>query len=157
MPGKGMTMRRLTIHPSAEKRPVGRPKKILDLRKLDGIKVATPKSAVDAIVTLLIADARCLDVETRRELLRIMPQMVHIHHAWKAEYMECGCISCHRKKPWYGAGGFCNTCWGRIYQRMKKRFRKAVKGRDLSEEVAIFTEALTLKSSAAQRLLAGEG
>jgi len=47
---------------------------------------------------MMIFDARCLDKDTRQELLRILPQLVHIRRAWRAEYMECGCTSCHKKK-----------------------------------------------------------
>ena len=137
-------------------RRAGRPKKILDLRKLDSVIVAVPDSVESAIENLLIFDARCLDAETRRELLRIIPQMVRIREAWKAEYLECGCISCHKKKPWYGAGGMCVACSGRYGQRMRKRYRKLMAGRDLAAELAAFAGALTLKFSAAQELLNGD-
>jgi hypothetical protein len=66
--------------------------------------------------------------------------------------MECGCISCHKKKTEYGAGGFCVTCWGRIYMRMRNRFRKAMQGRDMAAELATFKDALSLRYNAAQRL-----
>ena len=139
-----------------ERRHAGRPKKILDLRKLAKVRVALPESAEHAIERMLIFDSRCLDVATRQELLRILPQLVHIRRAWRAEYMECGCVSCHKKNACYGAGGFCNTCWGRIYQRMLKRYRKLMAGRDFPAELATFAESLTLKFSAAQRLLNGD-
>jgi hypothetical protein len=83
------------ILPHRRRRP-GRPKKILDLRKLDSIQVAKPESPEKAIESLLIFDARCLERETQQELLRILPQLVHIRRAWKAEYMECGCLGCRR-------------------------------------------------------------
>jgi hypothetical protein len=134
---------------------VGRPKKILDLRKLNKVRVAVPASAELAIESLLIFDARCLDVTTRQELLRIVPQLVRVRHAWRAEYMECGCSSCHKKNACYGAGGYCGTCWNRIYQRMRQRYRKQMAGRDLPAEEAAFTEALTLRFGTAQRLLNG--
>ena len=44
----------------------------------------------------------------------------------------------------------------RIYQRMLKRYRKLMAGRDLPAELAAFTDALMLKYNAAQRLLNGE-
>jgi hypothetical protein len=138
-----------------QKRP-GRPKKILDLRKLASIKIAEPESPEQAIESLLIFDARCLDTDTRQELLRILPQLVHIRRAWKAEFMECGCISCHKKKAGYGAGGFCNACWGRIYMRMRNRYRKAMQGRNLPAELATFKDALCLRYNAAQRLFNGD-
>jgi len=135
-----------------ERRRLGRPKKILDLRKFDAITVAQPESPGQAIESLLIFDARCLDKDTRQELLRLLPELVHIRRAWRAEYMECGCISCHKKNACYGAGGFCSTCWGRIYQRMRNRYRKAMHGRNLPEELATFKDALCLRYNAAQRL-----
>jgi hypothetical protein len=139
-----------------ERVPGGRPKKILDLRKLENIHVPVIESPLQAMENLLIFDARCLDRETRQELLRLVPQLVHIRRAWRAEYMECGCISCHKKKAGYGAGGFCNSCWGRIYQRMRNRFRKALVGHDLPAELATFKDALQLRCNAAQRLFNGD-
>jgi hypothetical protein len=138
-----------------EKRAVGRPKKILDQRRLDSIVEVMPESPLELIETLLIFDARSLDMETRQQLLRILPQLVHIRHAWKAEYMECGCVSCHRKKPQYGAGGFCVACWGRIYMRMRNRYRRLMKGRDLAQEVATLRDALCMRYNEAQRLFNG--
>jgi len=149
-------MKKLAMALPQPKRPPGRPKKILDHRKLDSIVDVLPESPVEMLETLLIFDARCLDKETRQELLRILPQLVHIRHAWKAEYMECGCVSCHKKKAEYGAGGFCNACCKRIYMRMRNRYRKAVEGRDLAQEFATFTDALSLRYNAAQRLFNGE-
>jgi len=139
-----------------EKKRAGRPKKILDLRKLENIHVPVIESPLPAMESLLIFDARCLDKETRQELLRLVPQLVHIRRAWRAEYMECGCTSCHKKKAGYGAGGFCNACWGRIYMRMRNRFRKAMVGRDLPAELATFKDALCLRYNAAQRLFNGD-
>jgi hypothetical protein len=84
-----------------------------------------------------------------------MPQLVHIRRAWRAEYMEYGCISCHKKNHCYGAGGLCATCSGRIYQRMLKRYRKQMTGRNLPAELATFRDALCLRFNAAQRLFNG--
>jgi len=142
---------KVEVMPSERKR-VGRPKKILDLRKLESIEVPVFELPAQAIESLLIFDARALDRPTSQELLRLLPQLVHIRRAWRAEYMECGCISCHKKHAGYGAGGFCNTCWRRIYMRMRNRFRKAMEGRDLPAELATFKDALSLRYNAAQRL-----
>ena len=101
------TIFRQGVNRQFEPMPAGRPKKILDHRKLDSIVEVLPASPVEMLETLLIFDARALDMETRQELLRILPQLVHIRRAWKAEYMECGCISCHKKRPDYASGGFC--------------------------------------------------
>jgi hypothetical protein len=151
-----MTMK-LAIALQQPKRPPGRPKKILDHRKLDSIVEVLPESPVELLETLLIFDARCLDKDTRQELLRILPQLVRIRHAWKAEYMECGCVCCHKKKTRYGAGGFCNACAARLFGRMRQRYRKLMAGRDLPAEMATLKEALTLSFSAAQKLLGGNG
>lgn len=134
------------------KRLPGRPKKILDHRKLEKISNPEIESSLAAFESLLIFDARCLDKETRQELLRLIPQLTHIRRAWKAEYMECGCTSCHKKNVDYGAGGFCNTCWSRMYARMHARFRKIMQGRDLEAETETFKDALQLRYNAAQRL-----
>ncbi len=133
------------------KRP-GRPKKIFDHSKLDSIVEVLPESPVELLENLLIFDARCLDMETRQELLRILPQLVHIRRAWKAEYMECGCISCHKKRVDYASGGFCVACQGRYMARMRIRYRNLMKGRDLTKELATFKDALCLRYNAAQRL-----
>jgi len=137
------------------KRRAGRPKKLLNVKKLDRMKVPAFARAESAVESLLIFDARALDADVRRELLRILPEMIRVRRAWRAEFMECGCISCHKKRVNYGAGGFCNRCWGRIYQRMTYRYKKLMEDRDLPAELAKFTGALTLKFSAAQKLLGG--
>jgi hypothetical protein len=150
------TIFRQGVNRQFEPMPAGRPKKILDHRKLDSIVEVLPASPVEMLETFLIFDARALDMETRQELLRILPQLVHIRRAWKAEYMECGCISCHKKRPDYASGGFCVACQGRILQRMRNRYRNVIKGRDLAQELATFKDALQLKYNAAQRLFNGD-
>jgi hypothetical protein len=141
----------IEVLPPEKKRP-GRPKKILDHSRLENISAPEIESPLLAMESLLIFDARCLDRETRQELLRLIPQLTQIRRAWRAEYMECGCTSCHKKKAGYGAGGFCNGCWSRIYARMRNRFRKALQGRDLTAEAETFKDALQLRYNAAQRL-----
>jgi len=128
----------------------GRPKKIIDVRKLERISVAKLEPDERAVETLLIFDARCLDKKTRQELLRLVPELCHIRRAWKSEFLEFGCTSCHRKKTWYGAGGLCDKCYRRILMRMRNRFRKAMEGH--TEEVATLTNALCQKYNAAQQL-----
>jgi hypothetical protein len=146
----------LQLLPASERRRAGRPKKTFDLQKFDRIKVAKPASPEEAIESLLIFDARCLDREARQELLRILPELFLNHRAWKAEYMECGCISCHKKNAAYGAGGFCRACWGRIYMRMRNRYRKTMQGRDVAKEIAEFKDSLCRRYNAAQRLFGGD-
>jgi hypothetical protein len=137
--------------PPAKKR-AGCPKKILDLRKLDNIVVAEMESPEQAVENVLIFDARCLDRQTWHELLRLLPELVRIRRAWKAHYLECGCVSCHKKQADYASGGFCEACQRRIQTRMRNRYRKAMQGRDLPAELASFTDALQLKYNSAQRL-----
>ena len=191
-------------------RAVGRPKKPLDHRKVEGLPEVLPESPVEALEALLIFDARMLDRETQQELLRILPQLVHIRRAWKAHFLEHGCLSCpkaderfaiaarmrlkrfdwkdtfelvapklrtpqerkafrnavywklehpharERKRNAYAAGGFCVACQGRILQRMLKRFRKQLAGRDLPAELEAFVEALSMRLNAAQRLFSGD-
>lgn len=101
---------------------------------------------------LLIFDARFLDAETKRELLRIMPRLFHVRHLWKEEYVRSGCLRCGRKRAPYGAGGFCNTCQARIDYRMRHRYHKIGADRQLADETA----ELTRKFDAAQMLLNGD-
>jgi len=134
------------------RRRSGRPKKILDLQKLDNVNVAVPESAAGAIESLLIFDARGLEQQTQQELLRILPELAHIRRAWKAHFLENGCVSCHKKQAEYAAGGFCVTCHRRILTRMRNRYRKLMAGRDLPAELATFKNALCLRYNAAQQL-----
>jgi hypothetical protein len=187
------------------------PKKIFDHQKLDSIVEVLPESPVEALEAFLIFDARALEQDTQRELMRVLPQIIHIRRAWKAHYLKYGCTSCrkaderfaiaarmrlggfnwsevfdivapnlHTRRDrkcfenavrWkldhpkqraerhpsaYGAGGFCDACYGRIYLRMRNRFRKVMAGRDLPAELATFKDALSLRYNAAQRLFNGE-
>lgn len=176
------------------------------------MKVAKPESPAQAIESLLIFDARSLSNATRQELLRILPELVHVRRAWKAHYLEHGCISCpkadekaaiaarmrlkgytwdeifeivapntdntRRKRNlfrntvyWklehpkgraernpnaYGSGGLCSACAARLYQRMRDRFRKAMEGRNLPQEIAELKDSLCRRYNAAQRLFNGE-
>jgi hypothetical protein len=101
---------------------------------------------------LLIFDARFLDVETRRQLLRLFPDLLHVRRLWKEEFLRNGCISCKRKRGWYGAGGFCSGCQARIDYRMRHRYHRIGEDRQLDKETA----ALTRKFDAAQMLLGGD-
>jgi hypothetical protein len=48
---------------------------------------------------LLVFDARCVDVPTRQQLLRLFPQLVHLRRAWRAHYQEHGCLGCQKPDP----------------------------------------------------------
>jgi hypothetical protein len=91
-----MTMNKLAMALPQPKRPPWRPKKILDHRKLDSIVEVLPESPVEALEALLILDARALERDTQQELMRILPQIIHIRRAWKAHYLEYGCTSCRK-------------------------------------------------------------
>jgi hypothetical protein len=134
-------------------------KRPINLRKLDAIQVMQPESSEQAIESLLMFDARCMDRDTQRQLIRILPELVHIRRAWKAHYLENGCVSCHKKNrgnTWYAAGGFCVACQRRILARMRTRYRKAMEGRNPDKELETFKDALALRYNAAQRLLNGD-
>ena len=70
----------------------GRPKKILDHRIVEVL----PESHIELLETLLIFDARSLERDTQQELLRLLPQLIHIRRAWKAHYLEFGCLGCRK-------------------------------------------------------------
>jgi DNA-directed RNA polymerase subunit RPC12/RpoP len=202
-----MTMKKLAMALPKPKRPPGRPKKTFDADKLESSVEVLPESPIQQLETLLIFDAKAMEVETQRELLRILPEIVQVRRMWKAHYLEYGCMSCPkaderfaiaarmrlRHYPWneifeivtpnihtrrerkcfqssvlwklehpkdraernpnaYGSGGLCNACQIRIFMRMRNRYRKVVKGRDLAQEFATFKDALCLRYNAAQRL-----
>ena len=113
------------------------------------MKAVAPESPLQAVEDLLIFDARCLDRETWRELLRVLPDLTRIRKAWKAHFAEFGCVSCRRKKTEYGAGGLCFRCLARITRRMRRCFRQIDVGR---QDDAAFKDSLCLRYNAAQRL-----
>ena len=89
-------MKKLAMALPQPKRLPGRPKKIFDHQKLDSIVEVLPESPVELLETLLIFDARSLERDTQQELLRLLPQLIHIRRAWKAHYLEYGCMSCRK-------------------------------------------------------------
>jgi hypothetical protein len=99
---------------------------------------------------MLLFDARYLDAETRRELVRILPGILRSAKAWREEFDEYGCVSCHSRVALYAAGGFCDRCYHRIAARLKARVGKQTEGRDVDAEIA----ALTAQSDVARWLLA---
>lgn len=198
---------------------MSRPKKPLDVQKLEKVPTVEPRSGVEAMQSLMVFDVRCLDRKTQQGLLRLLPGLVHIRRAWKAHFLEHGCLLCRNgrrldptrhiaanlrlsgmswpeifkaltideelterdrklictavsailrrrakgvkhskpgksKEPtWYGSGGFCNACQRVVLQRMLKRYRQSVEGRDIPAEVEAFKDALCRQYNAAQRLL----
>jgi hypothetical protein len=145
-------MKRAKVEVMLPKRPPGRPKKLFDLAKLAKITVAAPDSLAQALEQLLIFDSRMLDAETARELVKIIPQLLIMRRAWKAHFVEYGCIACKRKRVEYQSGGLCARCQGRLSHRIRECFRNVGAGRDLNEEVT----ALTRRFAAAQMLFNGD-
>ena len=119
-------------------RPVGRPKKPLDHQKVQRLPEVLPKNPIEALEALLIFDARMLDRETQQELIRILPQLVHVRHAWKAHFLERGCPSCPKadeRFPIAARMRLRGFTWDDIYEiiapkmrtpQEKKAFRNAV-------------------------------
>jgi hypothetical protein len=86
---------KVEVFPEAPKHcRLGRPKKSFDHAKLDALAVAAPESPGELLTQLFILDARMLDRETQHELLRIFPQLIHVRRAWKAHFLEHGCLLC---------------------------------------------------------------
>ena len=127
-------------------------KQVINYKKLEIVSATAAESPVQAIEDLMVFDARCLDKETRLELVRLLPELTHIRRAWKAYFTVHGCVSCRRKKTDYGAGGFCYKCLCRITARMRTCFRKVGEGRNIPDEVA----SISRKYDAAQRLFNGD-
>lgn len=131
-------MKKLAMTLPQPKRRPGRPKKILDHRKLDSIVEVLPESHVELLETLLIFDARSLERDTQRELLRLLPQLIHVRRAWKAHYLEHGCISCPKADERIGIAArmrLDHYPWGKIFEivapsihthRDRKCFQSAV-------------------------------
>jgi len=136
--------------PTKRRRP-GHPRSFQPIKQVS-IEVAKPDSLEDALGNLLFLDARDLDRATRKDLLRILPQLVHSSRAWKARYAEYGCLYCHKKDVPYGAGGLCNRCQHRELHRMRAWYQKVFAGSNTAEQTA----SLTRKSDVAQMLLNGD-
>jgi hypothetical protein len=134
----------------------GRPLKISDHRKVEKVEVVLPDSPAERMENLLIFDARGLDKETFLKLRDILPRLVHISLAWKAMYLECGCISCHKKRVDYASGGFCSGCQSLIFSRIRRYRKQQTVGRNLPAEIEAFKDGLALSYNAAQRLLNGD-
>ena len=127
------------------------PKQIINYKKLENVQVIAPESALQAVEDVMVFDARCLDRETWRELVRVLPDLTRIRKAWRAHFTVHGCVCCRRKKTDYGAGGFCWRCLMRITTRMRTCFRKLDDGRNIPDEIA----SLSRRYDAAQRLFNG--
>jgi hypothetical protein len=69
------------------------------MKNLAKVKVMLPKAVERKIDDLLAFDARLLDAGTARELLRLMPGLVDMRHAWRAHYQRYGCLACPKTDP----------------------------------------------------------
>jgi hypothetical protein len=127
-------------------------KQVINYKKLELIAVTAPESVIQGVEDLMIFDARCLDKETRQQLQRFLPELTLIRKAWKAHFSVHGCLSCHRKRVNYGAGGFCWRCLARITVRMRTCFRKVSEGRNIPNEIA----SISRRFDAVQRLFNAE-
>jgi transcription elongation factor Elf1 len=116
-------------------------------RVLGAVEVTPPRSALQAMEDLMVFDARCLDQETKCAFQALRTR----DRPGKTRSNACvehGCVSCHRKKTEYGAGGFCYRCLARITTRMRTCFREIDVGRDIPDEIF----SISRKYNAAQRL-----
>src|SRR6266849_3096043 len=120
----------------------GRPRKVPTWAKVEKVKTVLPGTVEEGIENLLLFDCRQLDASTARQLVRLIPALLHMRHAWRAHFAEYGCLVCHRKNTEYGAGGFCFRCGCRIGGRMRRQLRQIEVGRDRLAELATFKEAL---------------
>jgi hypothetical protein len=127
-------------------------KQVINYKKLERVQIVAPESALQTIEDLMVFDARCLDRETRRELVKFLPDLTRIRKAWRAHFTEHGCVSRRQKNTDYGAGGFCYRCLSRITTRMRTCFRKIDADRNIPDEIA----SLSRRFDAAQKLF-GEG
>jgi hypothetical protein len=69
------------------------------MTKLAKVEVMLPRAAERKIDSLLVFDARCVDVGTRQELLRLLPGLVHIRRGWRAHFLKQGCLACQKPDP----------------------------------------------------------
>jgi hypothetical protein len=69
------------------------------MTRLAKVEVMLPRAAERKLDELLVFDARGVDVDTRQELLRLLPRLVHLRRAWQAHFREHGCLSCPKPDP----------------------------------------------------------
>lgn len=124
--------------------------KVMKVRKVS-VEVVRPDSPERAIEDLLIFDARMLGKDTRHELQRLLPALIHASRFWIARFAEKGCLCCHRKKVPYASGGLCGRCWAREHHGMREWYSKRFAGRDVEKEIS----ALSRRFDTAQELFGG--
>jgi hypothetical protein len=107
--------------------------------KLAKVEVMLPRPAERRIDDALIFDSRGLDVGTRQELLRLLPQLMHLSRANRAIYQKHGCRECPKPDPTVTIaarlrrGGM---SWSEVYETVgvlaatraeRKKFEQAVR------------------------------
>lgn len=69
------------------------------MNKLAKVEVMMSKPVARKIDELLVFDARCVDDNMRREILRLLPQLIDLRHAWRALFRRYGCMACKPADP----------------------------------------------------------
>jgi hypothetical protein len=90
------------------------------MQKLAKVQIMAPNLAAEKVDDLLVFDAVCLDVQSRQELLRLMPKLVHIRTARKDIFRERGC-DCSKPDPTIAIAARLRRqgmCWEKIYEAM---------------------------------------
>jgi hypothetical protein len=103
-----------------------------------------PGSLERAVEDLLIFDSRFLDKDTRHELQRLLPALIHASRFWIARFAEKGCLCCRRKKVPYGAGGLCDRCHARESRGIREWNSKRFADRDFEKEASALSRRLDL-------------
>jgi hypothetical protein len=99
------------------------------------------KAPLRALENLLLFDSHCIDVVSRQELLRLLPQLVGLRRAWKAHFLEYGCLHCPKPDPTVGIAARLRqrgSTWADVYKITgtpaepspeRERFRESVRWR----------------------------
>jgi len=108
------------------------------MTRLAKVEVMLPRAAEQKIDELLMFDVRCNDAGSRRELLRLIPQLVHLSRAWRVHFLKHGCLGCPKTNPTIGIAARLRKrglTWAEIYEitdvksttpAERKRFENAV-------------------------------
>jgi hypothetical protein len=109
--------------------------------KLAKLEVMLPRPAERKIDDALVFDSRGVDAGTRQELLRLLPQLVHLSRGWRAHYLKHGCFACPKPDMTVAIAARLRrrgSTWAEIYEitgkvattrAERKRFGQAVRWR----------------------------
>jgi hypothetical protein len=67
-------------------------------KKLAKIEVLSAEVSEKRLDDLLVFDARCIDAETMRELVRQWPRLRQVQRAWSLRFEQRGCLACGNGK-----------------------------------------------------------